>query len=338
MRRLARAVALIAFAVTVHGRMAAQTCTGDCDGDGVVRINEILTGVNILLGTAPIDACQAFVCPGGLSITCAVESVANALLACRMPTATPTAASTCTVSVTRTSTHTPSVTPTPTPTRTCQGAPPPAACPPGEVIVCADQLCSIDCGCGTVTATPTPTNTCTPGANPPPGCAYEGSTRTHTITPCNEDRSTPTPTSMPTPQTSYELTDQSRLRLTDGTEEPATGRVVVFSCYSPNTYYAYEIESVAIASDSVVISSRAGRGTLEAVTIYPEEQAVGFTAPVLINGVSALLTGFGPLDKSLSGETLDLELSAGPFTLHMEAVRSGPPYMSPLPSEWCLSP
>ena len=120
------------------------------------------------------------------------------------PTPTPTAVVTytatgtfvpppsCTVSATRTPTDTPSVTPTPMPTRTCPAVPPPATCPAGQVIACADHLCSIDCGCGTVTSTPTPTNTCTPGANPPPGCAYEGGTPTWTVTPCNEDRSTPT--------------------------------------------------------------------------------------------------------------------------------------------------
>lgn len=151
---------------------------------------------------------------------------------------------------------------------------------------------------------------------------------------CGSDDHGRTPSE--TPETSYELTENSRLRLTDGTEQPATGRVVVFPCYSPNTYYGYEIESVAIASELVVISSRAGRGVLEAVTIYPEEQAVAFTAPVLVNGVSGVLTGSGPLGEPPSGETLELELRAESYTLHLEALRSGPPYGSPPTSEWCL--
>ena len=36
------------------------TCVGDCDGNGVVVVNEIVTGVNIALGAAPVSQCQVF--------------------------------------------------------------------------------------------------------------------------------------------------------------------------------------------------------------------------------------------------------------------------------------
>ncbi len=38
----------------------AQACPGDCDGDGQVRVNELITGVNIALGAVGVDACRAF--------------------------------------------------------------------------------------------------------------------------------------------------------------------------------------------------------------------------------------------------------------------------------------
>lgn len=38
----------------------APACIGDCDGDGMVRVNEIVVGVNIALGGIAITACQKF--------------------------------------------------------------------------------------------------------------------------------------------------------------------------------------------------------------------------------------------------------------------------------------
>ena len=35
-------------------------CAGDCNGDGMVPVNELITGVNIALGNAAVDACPAF--------------------------------------------------------------------------------------------------------------------------------------------------------------------------------------------------------------------------------------------------------------------------------------
>lgn len=58
----------------------APVCVGDCNGDGVVAINELVLMVNIVLDRAPLDACphfedwQCFIC-----INMMVEAV-NALL------------------------------------------------------------------------------------------------------------------------------------------------------------------------------------------------------------------------------------------------------------------
>jgi hypothetical protein len=35
-------------------------CAGDCDNSNDVAINELITGVNILLGSAELELCPAF--------------------------------------------------------------------------------------------------------------------------------------------------------------------------------------------------------------------------------------------------------------------------------------
>jgi uncharacterized repeat protein (TIGR03806 family) len=39
---------------------AAALCTGDCNGNGMVPINELIVGVNVALGATPVTACAAF--------------------------------------------------------------------------------------------------------------------------------------------------------------------------------------------------------------------------------------------------------------------------------------
>lgn len=202
----------VAAALLSTGPARALTCVGDCNGDGAVRIDELVTGVNVGLGNRPLGDCAAFECPdilGGAIVNCAVAAVNNALLGC--PTAQPTATATstvtpvpatstvtpagsrsCTLTRTATITRTGTRTATRTVTPTCPPTPPPNTCPAGSVIACAHPYCFIDCGCGTETPTPTPSASCTPGANPAPGCAYEGPTFTATHSPCHE-AATPTP-------------------------------------------------------------------------------------------------------------------------------------------------
>ena len=50
-------------------RAAAAACTGDCDGDGAVTVDELLVGVNIALGNAPVSACPSFDSNGDGSVT-----------------------------------------------------------------------------------------------------------------------------------------------------------------------------------------------------------------------------------------------------------------------------
>jgi hypothetical protein len=60
-------------------------CAGDCNGDGEVTINELITGVNIALGSQPVSACPAFdVSPtdGEVAINELIAAVNNALGGC----------------------------------------------------------------------------------------------------------------------------------------------------------------------------------------------------------------------------------------------------------------
>lgn len=96
---------------------AAQSCPGDCNGDGQVRVEEMIAGVRIALGEAAIDDCPAFDASGDgeLSINELVLAVAALLTGCPAtpaPTATEPPPSTPTVTDTPTEPATPTATPT----------------------------------------------------------------------------------------------------------------------------------------------------------------------------------------------------------------------------------
>jgi hypothetical protein len=59
---------------------------GDCDGNGQVRINELITGVSVALGTVPSRTCEAIHCDAegesGLGVACLVVAVNNAMTGC----------------------------------------------------------------------------------------------------------------------------------------------------------------------------------------------------------------------------------------------------------------
>jgi hypothetical protein len=95
----------------------AQSCTADCDRQGMVTIDEILTMVNIALGLVEGSACTAGDANDDSRITIdeILTGVNNALSGCpSQPTFTPTDAPTATA--TQTMTETPTATNTPTAT------------------------------------------------------------------------------------------------------------------------------------------------------------------------------------------------------------------------------
>jgi hypothetical protein len=98
---------------------ATPVCTGDCNGDGVVSIDELVNGVNILLDNMPVTRCSA--CDrdgnGTVSVDEVIDAVRSSLNGCpATPTPTPTP--------TLTPTLTPSVTPSPSTTPTLSPSPP----------------------------------------------------------------------------------------------------------------------------------------------------------------------------------------------------------------------
>ncbi|MEO8602024.1 MAG: hypothetical protein ABI629_05555 [bacterium] len=70
----------------------AAACTGDCDGDGQVAINEAIRGVNIALGNALVSDCASFDANGDGSVAVSelIAAVSNVLGGCASATPGPT--------------------------------------------------------------------------------------------------------------------------------------------------------------------------------------------------------------------------------------------------------
>ncbi len=154
---------------------AATLCAGDCDGDGIVRIDELIRGVDVALARLPIGACEAVDGDddGRAGVDELVGAVGAALGGCPTPTPTATVEATATATVsptattTDTATHTATVSSTPTAT-VADSSPTlePTASP-----TATDALTPTRTGTATASATPSRTRTGTRTA-----------TRTRTIT------------------------------------------------------------------------------------------------------------------------------------------------------------
>ena len=86
-----RAALALTLALVLTAGPSAAACP-DCDGDGAVSINEIVTGIAIALGRARLGACPTFDrnADGAVSIDELVTGITAALDGCE-PTATPSA-------------------------------------------------------------------------------------------------------------------------------------------------------------------------------------------------------------------------------------------------------
>lgn len=62
----------------------AQACAGDCNGNGIVAINELVLGVNVALNRQPVSACPAFDANrnGSVAVNELVAAVRNASSGC----------------------------------------------------------------------------------------------------------------------------------------------------------------------------------------------------------------------------------------------------------------
>lgn len=87
---------MLLAATSLHASSAASAaCTGDCNGNGIVTVDELLAGVNIALGVAPLSACASFDTNNDRRVTVdELLAAVNAALTGCAPTATPTPAGT----------------------------------------------------------------------------------------------------------------------------------------------------------------------------------------------------------------------------------------------------
>jgi hypothetical protein len=83
-----KAATLVGFAVgLLVASGASAQCVGDCNGDGMVAINELITGVNIAQGSTPLSQCPSFDVNGDnmVGINELITAVNNALNGCGPP-------------------------------------------------------------------------------------------------------------------------------------------------------------------------------------------------------------------------------------------------------------
>jgi cysteine-rich repeat protein len=100
-RRAGWITAAVVAALALLPLQANAQCTGDCDGNDTVAINELIIGVNIALGAAPVTTCPPFDVnsSGSVEINELVAAVNNALAGCGTPSPAPaTATATPTIS------------------------------------------------------------------------------------------------------------------------------------------------------------------------------------------------------------------------------------------------
>jgi hypothetical protein len=69
---------------TATATVTPVRCTGDCNGSGAVTIDELIKGVNIALGQAPLTSCPSLDADGSGTVTIdeLVRAVTNALNGC----------------------------------------------------------------------------------------------------------------------------------------------------------------------------------------------------------------------------------------------------------------
>jgi len=70
---------------------SASMCTGDCDENSAVTVDELVKGVSIALGQSTVDECPSFDClmNGHVTVACLVKAVNDALSGCVATTPTP---------------------------------------------------------------------------------------------------------------------------------------------------------------------------------------------------------------------------------------------------------
>lgn len=87
-------IGLVALAAgMVSANPARALCVGDCNGNRRITIDELVTGVNIALGSVPAEQCPVFACSDGVTtIGCLIQGVNAALDGCPSNVQNPTVA------------------------------------------------------------------------------------------------------------------------------------------------------------------------------------------------------------------------------------------------------
>ncbi len=147
--------------------------TGDCNGDLLVGINELITGVNIALGLQHVSACAVFDRNGNGEVTIEelLRAVSYALNGVPMPLSTPTASATAPPTSPSRPTDTPDAPPTATAITTLTATRTPSASPTSALTPSPSATRTITptpsaTGTATRTRTPSPSPTTSPGEAP----------------------------------------------------------------------------------------------------------------------------------------------------------------------------
>ena len=68
--------------LTIDYTPPVSDCVGDCDNTGEVNVDDVTTGINIVLGFLPVSACPAFAIDGVVTILSLIQGVDNLLTGC----------------------------------------------------------------------------------------------------------------------------------------------------------------------------------------------------------------------------------------------------------------
>jgi hypothetical protein len=84
MKRRFEVLAIASVVLLALAGPVAADCVGDCDGGGTVVVSELITGINIALGTAEVSACPSFDADDSGDVTVAelITAINNALTGC----------------------------------------------------------------------------------------------------------------------------------------------------------------------------------------------------------------------------------------------------------------
>lgn len=171
-RRRAATLTFLLAILLMSTPLRAQTCIGDCNQNGDVTIGELITIVNIALGSADLAACVAGDVnqDGAITVNEIIQAVRAALDGCRLaPTATPTATETLPLDVSPTATPPATATATQSSTATATATSSPTATAVVTATARASQTSTPTATATVPTVTNTATNTPTATQTPPAG-------------------------------------------------------------------------------------------------------------------------------------------------------------------------